>query len=175
MATPRWLDETESRAWRGHLRMSWLLNAAIERDLLRQAGLSHADYYVLASLSEVEGGRLRMSELADGILWSKSRLSHQVARMEARDLVRREGCAGDARGTFCVLTPAGRRAIEEAAPDHVESVRRHLLDVLTPEQVEALAGITTTVVERLGGGAHPVASCPVDPPANRKSTRPAPA
>jgi DNA-binding MarR family transcriptional regulator len=169
MATPRWLDETEARAWRGHLRMTWLLNAAIERDLLRQAGLSHPDYYVLVSLSEAEGCRLRMSELAAGIEWSKSRLSHQVARMEARGLVRREDCPGDARGTFAVLTPAGRRAIEEAAPDHVESIRRHLLDVLTAAQVEALAAISHTVIEHLGDDRPAV--CQVEEPTARKRAR----
>lgn len=149
MAETRWLDETEERAWRGFLRMSWLLDAAIGRDLARDSGLSHADYAVLVPLSEAPGQRLRMNDLARGILWSKSRLSHQIGRMEARGLVTREGCAGDARGTFAVLTPDGLRAIQDAAPGHVESIRRHLISRLAREQVEALAGITGTVVEHL--------------------------
>jgi DNA-binding MarR family transcriptional regulator len=158
MPTPRWLDNTEAKAWRGHLRMSWLLDAAITRDLARDAGLSQPDYYVLVNLSEAVGRRMRMTDLAAGIQWSKSRLSHQIARMEARGLVRREGCPGDARGTFAVLTPMGLRAIERAAPNHVESIRRHLFDVLSREQVDALAAITETVVEHLG--AEPCTSAP---------------
>ena len=86
---PRWLDPVEMRAWRGHLRMSWLLAAAIERDL-RRLGLSHPDYYVLVRLSESPDHRMRMTELAEGIQWSKSRLSHHIDRMERRGLVRRE-------------------------------------------------------------------------------------
>lgn len=151
MPKPRWLDDNEQAAWRGHIRMSWLLDAAVARDLAAEAGLSHPDYYVLVALSEAEGRRMRMTELADGIQWSKSRLSHQVARMEARGLVRREECPGDARGTYAVLTPAGFRAIERAAPSHVDSIRRHLFDVLSREQVDALADVTATVVAHLSG------------------------
>lgn len=142
----RWLDPVEMRAWRGHLRMSWLVAAAIERDL-RRAGLSHPDYYVLVQLSEAPEHRMRMTDLAAGIQWSKSRVSHQVDRMEQRGLVRREECPSDARGAFACLTPAGLRAIQSAAPDHVESVRRHLLDALTREQLESLGEISDAVIE----------------------------
>ena len=159
-----WLDDVEQRAWRGYLRMRWGLDTAIARDLGRDAGLSHADYYVLARLSESEGHRLRMSDLADGIDWSKSRLSHQIARMEARSLVSREGCTGDARGTYAVLSPAGRRAIEVAAPGHVASIRRHLLDALTREQIETLAAITAAVSERLDADPG-LPGCPGERPA----------
>lgn len=149
MTDPRWLDEGEARAWRGFLRMSWLLEAALARDLARRAQLSPADYYVLARLSETPEARLRMSDLAAGIQWSKSRLSHQIGRMEARGLVARVSCPSDARGTFAALTPAGRAAIEAAAPSHVETIRRHLLERLTPEQVEALAEISEAVIAAL--------------------------
>ena len=165
MQEPRWLDDKEDAAWRGHLRMSWLLDAAVARDLAADAGLSHPDYYVLVGLSEAEGRRMRMNELAAGIQWSKSRLSHQIARMEVRGLVRREGCPGDARGTFAVLTPAGLRAIERAAPSHVESIRRHLFDVLSREQVAALADVTATVVAHLESGQ--AQGCEVDGEAGR--------
>jgi DNA-binding MarR family transcriptional regulator len=151
METTRWLDETEAGAWRGHLCMSWLLAAAVERDLVHEAGLSSADYQVLVALSEHPDHRMRMTELAAGMLWSKSRLSHQIARMEARGLVRREGCPGDARGAFAVLTATGLQVIQEAAPGHVESIRRHLLSALTSEQIAALAGITQAVVGHLSG------------------------
>jgi DNA-binding MarR family transcriptional regulator len=160
MQEPHWLDDTEAKAWRGHLRMSWLLDAAIARDLARETGLSYPDYHVLAWLSEAPGRRMRMTDLAAGMRWSKSRLSHQIARMEARGLVSRAGCPSDARGTFAILTPKGFAAIEQAAPGHVASIRRHLLDVLTREQVESLAGITETVVDRLADGSAQCDSSP---------------
>ena len=151
---PRWLDAVEMRAWRGQLRMSWLLAAAIERDL-RELGLSHPDYYVLVQLSESPDRRMRMTDLADGIQWSKSRLSHHIARMEERGLVAREECNDDARGTFACLTSAGLRAIEAAAPDHVDSIRRHLLDVLTREQLACLGDISERVIAHLADDAAP--------------------
>ena len=148
VSEPRWLDPVEMRAWRGHMRMSWLLAAAIERDL-RRLGLSHPDYYVLVQLSESPDQRMRMTDLAEGIQWSKSRLSHHIDRMERRGLVRREECASDARGAFACLTTAGLRAIETAAPDHVESVRRHFVDALSEEQLRRLGEINETLVGHL--------------------------
>lgn len=150
---PRWLDPTELRAWRGYLQMSWLVAAAIERDL-RRAGLSHPDYYVLVQLSESSERRMRMSDLASGIQWSKSRLSHHLDRMELRGLVSREDCPSDARGAYACLTPAGLRAIEDAAPGHVASVRRHFIDALTPDQLETLAEISETVIAIHAGDAE---------------------
>ena len=144
---PRWLDPVEMRAWRGHLRMSWLLAAAIERDL-RRLGLSHPDYYVLVQLSESRDHRMRMTDLAEGIQWSKSRLSHHIDRMERRGLVRREECPSDARGAFACLTAEGLLAIQAAAPDHVESIRRHFLDGLTDEQVQSLGDVSEAVIAR---------------------------
>jgi DNA-binding MarR family transcriptional regulator len=149
MTGTRWLDEQESRAWRAQLRMGWLLDAAIARDLQRESGLSHADYYVLVQLSEAPGHRMRMSDLAAGILWSKSRASHQIRRMEARGLVRREDCSNDGRGTYACLTPRGLRTIEEAAPRHVASIRRNLFDHLSADQVAALGQLAETIVQRL--------------------------
>ena len=147
---PRWLDETEMRAWRGLLRMGWLIEASIGRDLTED-GLSFPDYHVLASLSETPGHQMRITDLAARISWSKSRLSHQVSRMQARGLVNRSACPTDARGALAVLTPAGLQAIQAAAPGHVESIRRHLLARLSPEQVEALAGITEAVLAGCAG------------------------
>jgi DNA-binding MarR family transcriptional regulator len=158
MEATRWLTDDEMRAWRGHLRMSWLLDAAIARDLARDSRLSHPDYYVLVSLSETPEQRMRMSDLAAGILWSKSRLSHQIRRMEARGLVRREDCSSDGRGTFAVLTPMGLDAINAAAPYHVESIRRHLLDPLTPQQIAALADVSGVVTDRLAATLQPAQS-----------------
>lgn len=149
MDEPRWLDETEQRAWRGFLHMTELLKAQLGRDLQKETGLSDADYSVLVHLSEIEGRRMRMSDLAGRLLWSKSRLSHQVARMEDRGLVRREGCPTDARGSYAVLTDKGFKVIEHAAPYHVESVRRHLIDRLSREEILELVHIADTIVAPL--------------------------
>ncbi|MFF5444506.1 MarR family winged helix-turn-helix transcriptional regulator [Streptomyces sp. NPDC012888] len=143
---PRWLTEPEQRAWRAWRWMFPVVNARINRDLGQDSNLSEADYDVLSMLSESPGGRRRISGLAERMLWSRSRLSHQLTRMEHRGLVRREDVAEDARGAEVVLTEAGTAAILGAAPLHVESVRRHLVDVLSPEQLEALAGIGRTLL-----------------------------
>ncbi|MBQ0992109.1 MarR family transcriptional regulator [Micromonospora sp. PSH03] len=153
MDVPRWLDEREDRAWRGYRRMRRLLDLELARELTQDAGLSEADYDVLSDLSETPQGRLRLRELADRMLWSRSRLSHHLTRMQQRGLVTREECADDARGSVVVLTPAGRRAIESAAPGHVAAVRRHLIDLLTPAEVDALGALTHRVVDHLGGRA----------------------
>lgn len=142
----RWLDDEETRAWRGFLRMHQVLRAELERELTRDAGLSLADYEVLVALSEADGRRLRMWELADILQWSRSRLSHQVARMQNRGLLCREECPTDARGAFATLTPAGLVAIEGAAPGHLLGVRRHMIDRLSVEQIRALAEISEAVL-----------------------------
>jgi DNA-binding MarR family transcriptional regulator len=146
---PRWLSDREQRAWRGYRRMRTLLDLQLGRDLMRESGLSEADYDVLSGLSETEGHRLRLGELAAQMLWSKSRLSYHITRMQQRGLVRREECSDDGRGSMIVLTEAGWRGIVEAAPGHVESVRRHLIDLLTEDEIEAVAALTGRVVERL--------------------------
>lgn len=146
---PRWLDEKQARAWRGYRRMRALLDLQITRDLANDSGLSDADYDVLSNLSETSPHRLRLTELATTMLWSKSRLSHHLTRMQQRGLVDREECAGDARGSIIVLTAAGLRAIEEAAPHHVASVRRNMIDLLTDEEIAALDTLTHRVIARL--------------------------
>ncbi|MFI0371791.1 MarR family winged helix-turn-helix transcriptional regulator [Actinomadura sp. 1N219] len=149
MSEPRWLTEPEDRAWRGYRRMRALLDLQFTRDLARDSGLSEADYDVLSTLSETEGHRQQLNDLAAQILWSKSRLSHHITRMENRGLVAREDAPADRRGCFVVLTDTGLRAIVEAAPPHVESVRRHFIDLLTDDQIDTLAAITQTVVTHL--------------------------
>ncbi|MFP4310409.1 MAG: MarR family winged helix-turn-helix transcriptional regulator [Nitriliruptoraceae bacterium] len=146
---PRWLDEREARAWRGYTRMRIELEAALSRRLAQRSGLSHADYAVLVELSEADDGRLRAFQLGRALRWEKSRLSHHLKRMEARGHICREECAEDARGSEVVLTPAGRRAIETAAPAHVEDVRRLLIDRLSTEQLDTLAEIAGVVVTAL--------------------------
>jgi len=146
---PRWLDPAEDRAWRGYRRMRALLDLQVNRDLARDSGLSEPDYDVLSNLSETEGHRWRLSDLAARMLWSRSRLSHHITRMQQRGLVTREGCAADGRGAFVVLTADGLRAIQAAAPGHVASVRRHLIDRLSAEQIDVLGDIAETVLAHL--------------------------
>jgi DNA-binding MarR family transcriptional regulator len=149
MDEPRWLDEREARAWRGYRRMRRLLDLQLARELMNDAGLSEPDYDVLSDLSETPDQRLRLTELAARMLWSKSRLSHHIARMQQRGLVAREECADDGRGSMVVLTAAGRRAIEAAAPGHVAAVRRHLIDRMTREEIDVLAAFSHRVVDNL--------------------------
>lgn len=149
MDEPRWLTPAEDRAWRGYRRLSLLLDQQVARDLAADSGLSEADYDVLSNLSETPGARLRLTELAAHMRWSPSRLSHHVTRMQQRGLVTRHTSPEDGRAAVIVLTGEGRRTIEEAAPHHVESVRRHFIDLLTPEQVAAFAALSETVVAHL--------------------------
>ncbi len=130
---PRWLSPDEQQAWRATVHLSQLLMRQLDRDL-NAHGLSGHDYEILVELSEAPDQRLRMTELADATSQSRSRLSHQISRMENRGLVRRDECEGDKRGTFAVLTAEGIAAIERVAPDHVENVRRHFIDRLSPRQ-----------------------------------------
>jgi DNA-binding MarR family transcriptional regulator len=133
-----WLNEAEQRAWRAQIRTFMMLYRQLERDL-QPFGLAHSDYEILVVLSDEPERRLRMTELADATSQSRSKLSHQITRMERRGLVTREASEGDKRGMFAVLTPEGLAAIERAAPSHVEAVRRHFLDFLSPEQLKLLA------------------------------------
>jgi len=145
---PRWLSAEEQQAWRATVHMSQLLMRQLDRDL-EVHGLNSHDYEILVVLSEAPDSRLRMTELADATSQSRSRLSHQISRMEARGLVRRDNCEGDKRGTFAVLTATGMEAIERAAPDHVEHVRRHFIDRLTPRQLEEVRESFAPIVEYL--------------------------
>jgi DNA-binding MarR family transcriptional regulator len=145
----RWLTDEEQQAWRGLLRMTAQLNARANRQLQEEYRISLADYEVLVALSEAPEGRLRVFEVADALAWEQSRVSHQLARMQRRGLIMREGCATDAQRAFAVLTTAGRAAIERAAPAHVEQVRQLVFDELSHEQVSGLTEITTRVLDRL--------------------------
>ena len=136
---PRWLTPAEQRAWRAHLAVSKLLTRQLDRDL-HQFGLSINDYEILVVLSEAPGHRLRMTDLADATAQSRSRLSHQITRMEGSGLVRRDSCPGDKRGLFAVLTNTGLATIEQVAPHHVDGVHRHFISLLDDSQLSALPG-----------------------------------
>ena len=143
-----WLDEAEMAAWLAFLEVSHRLDRAIEHQLKQDADLSHAQYEILSRL-EAAGGRLRMSELADVIIVSRSGLTYQVAQLQRAGLVRRERCVTDERGVLAVLTAAGRAALRRAAPGHVRVVRRYLIDALTPAQRSALANGLAAARDRL--------------------------
>lgn len=152
---PRWLDENQEAAWRAYRRMRALLDLTISRALAVDSGLSDADYDVLSNLSESENGRQRLKVLADRMLWSETRLSHQIRRMQDRDLVARRRAQGDGRGIVVELTDEGRGVLDRAAPDHVETVRQAFIDLLTPEQTRVLRTIAETVIDYLGDRAGP--------------------
>lgn len=145
----RWLSAHEQELWRGWIAASMLLPDRLSRDLQEMHGLTGTDYQILVELSENPERRMRMSTLADHTLLSRSRLSHQIDRMAKAGLVERQVCEGDGRGMFAVLTDHGWDTIVKAAPDHVESVRQHLLDQLTPEEFEAFGQACIKIAEAL--------------------------
>ncbi|MHA3703780.1 MarR family winged helix-turn-helix transcriptional regulator [Jatrophihabitans sp. YIM 134969] len=140
-----WLDDAQQGAWRAYLQASNTLWDALDRQLQRDSGINHAYYEILVTLSESPGHELRMSELAEQLLSSRSRLSHAVARLEERGWVERVACETDRRGQNAHLTEAGFAALVEAAPGHVAAVRATLVDVLTPEQLEQLRTISEAI------------------------------
>jgi DNA-binding MarR family transcriptional regulator len=145
----RWLNDTEFRAWIGYRRMRGLLDLQVNRDLADDSGLSEPDYDVLSNLGDAEANRGRLGDLAARMLWSRSRLSHHIARMQARGLVEKEDCPDDGRGAVVALTAKGRQTLEEAAPPHVASVRRNFIDLLTEEELTTLGAITERVLAHL--------------------------
>jgi len=149
MSETRWLTDDEQRMWRRYRDMNQLLDLAIERQLQRDASMSQSDYSVLVSLSEAEGSGLRARDLGAALGWDRSRVSHQVRRMEGRGLVAKNDCAEDGRGTIVTLTETGAQAIGEVAPLHVEKVRELFIDALSADEVEALTDIYERVVSRI--------------------------
>ena len=147
---PRWLDDEEMRAWRGLVETFSDVVADLDADLQREHGLTHGDYGVLVHLSEAEGDRLRMCDLAERLHLSPSGLTRRIDGLVRAAMVRREQAPDDRRVILAVLTPEGRRRIEEAAPDHVESVRRRLFDHLSRTQIKELGA--TLAALRAGRG-----------------------
>lgn len=173
MGGVRWLTPAEERSWRAYRRMRTLLDLHLARDLGRESGLSESDYDVLSTLSEAPGSRWRANELAARLLWSSSRLAHHVGRMERRGLIARSAADGDARGAVITLTDRGLAVLEAAAPGHVVSVRRHLIDLLTPAEVEALGTIAGKVIrhfEQVDAPPTPAVDEPVSRPPTQAET-----
>ncbi|WP_031484473.1 MarR family winged helix-turn-helix transcriptional regulator [Streptomyces bicolor] len=149
--TTRWLTPEEQRAWRAYIAAAMLVEDALDRQLQQEAGMPHLYYSILATLSETPERRLRMTDLAEGLKITRSRLTYAVSRLEKDGLLRRENCRWDKRGSIATLTDEGMRVLEQAAPGHVETVRSLLFDRLTPEQVGQLEEIFTAVGEGFQG------------------------
>jgi len=149
VAETRWLSEDEQRTWRAFLTAMRLLTDQLDRELQRDADMPHTYYEILVALSEAPDRTLRMSQLADVCQSSRSRLSHAVTRLEETGWVRREACPTDRRGALAVMTDQGYAAVGRAAPGHVEGVRHHVFDVLSPEQVAQLGEISAAIRDGL--------------------------
>jgi DNA-binding MarR family transcriptional regulator len=145
-----WLTDAEQCAWRTYLDVNRMLTYQLEKDL-QPFGLTMNDYEILVNLSESADRRLRMSDLAAATLQSKSRLSHQITRMETAGLVRRENCESDRRGLYAVLTDHGMDTMSKVAPHHVDSVRKHFIDQLSPEALADLHESLKPVADQLRG------------------------
>jgi DNA-binding MarR family transcriptional regulator len=150
----QWLTAGEQRAWRAYVRAAPRLTAALNRQLMTDSGLSHAEYEVLVQLSEAPDGKLRPFQLGLTLDWEQSRLSHLLSRMTRRGLVTRQDCADDRRGSEIVLTGPGRAAIEAAAPGHVSAVRRLVFDQMDSAQAAVFGQVfeaILAVLEEDGG------------------------
>lgn len=147
-AGPRWLSPEEQSAWRAYLHGTRLLERALDADIAAH-GLSLPEYEILSMLSEAAEGCMRMSSLADLVVQSRSRVTHTAARLEDRGLIQRQRSAHDGRGVEVLLTDAGWDLIGPASRAHVESVRAHLLDLLTADQFRAL-GEAMSIIQRHG-------------------------
>ncbi|HET7902340.1 MAG TPA: MarR family transcriptional regulator [Candidatus Nanopelagicales bacterium] len=144
----RWLSDAEQASWRAILRGTRLLERALD-DALDASGLQLSEYEIISMLSESANHRLRMSELAAMVVQSRSRLTHTAKRLEDRGWVTREQCANDKRGVELVLTDGGLAAVREIAAVHVESVRANLVDIMTPEQFQAIGDAMAIVRDHL--------------------------
>jgi DNA-binding MarR family transcriptional regulator len=160
LTEPNWLDAREDHAWRAfmhaHHRLAVRLNQLQQQD----SGLTRGDYEILAALSEDPAGRLPAQELCALLQWEKSRLSHQVRRAEHLGLIGREPNPADGRSAMIILLPAGRRAIEDAAPQHVHNVRRLFIDLFTPAELDMLGALHDRVLQHLAEEPSPVQSAP---------------
>jgi DNA-binding MarR family transcriptional regulator len=149
MSETRWLDAAQQRDWRAYIEGSTRLHDLLDQALKSTHGLSSAEYEILVQLSEADGWRLRMAELAENASQSRSRLSHTCARLERKGLVRRETCPEDKRGVFCRLTDEGFAMLETAAHDHVATVRDFFVDVVEPADLEAIGRAFTSISKQV--------------------------
>jgi DNA-binding MarR family transcriptional regulator len=143
------VSASEWETWRRFTTMRSQLDLALERDLHQSADISIAEYSVLIMLFEAPAKQLRANQLGGSLAWEKSRVSHQVSRMEKRGLVERRECDTDARGTWIGLTPAGSRAVLNAMRNHATNLRRYFFDALSPDELAAILSAATKVSDLL--------------------------
>jgi DNA-binding MarR family transcriptional regulator len=144
----RWLSDEEQRAWSAYVLASRYVNRAVDRDLKMSHDMISDDFGILDLLASEPDGRLRFGELASRLQFPKAHLTYRFQRLEAQGFVLREKCEDDGRGAYARLTPDGRAMLEAAAPAHVESVRRHLLDHLDEELVAQLESAMSAVLRQ---------------------------
>lgn len=157
MASDGELSEQEWAVWRVFMAMSSQLSRELDRRLQSNAGISHADYSVLLMLHRASGHRVRTGELAELLAWEKSRVSHQVSRMEARELLERSECDTDGRGTWITPTAEGSRVFRGARPDHIRTIRELFFDGLDDSQRVALSDAALNVLDKLSPEACSIA------------------
>ncbi|WP_336216895.1 MarR family winged helix-turn-helix transcriptional regulator [Nonomuraea sp. LPB2021202275-12-8] len=149
MTETRWLDPTEMAAWRAFLSTSHLLERRIEEQLKSAAGLTHPQYEILVRLADAPGRQMRMTELARGVVVSKSALTYQINQLEKAGLVERTTCPSDDRGVLAVITEAGIQCLRQVAPGHLDVVRAYLIDRLTREELESMTTAMTKTEQAL--------------------------
>lgn len=145
----RWLSESEMVAWRSYIVATMRLRQRLHRELSDRHDVTLADYEVLVCLSLQPDRRMRMTELASLLGSTKSRLSHQMVRLEADGLIRRTRDPADKRGVVAEMTESGAELLEGAAPTHVEGVREHLIDLLSPEEQRVMGQVFGRVLDHL--------------------------
>ncbi len=158
MSTLAGVSEQDWQLWREFITMHRHLARELDRQLQRDAGISQADFSVLIRLSESNGQRLRTGELAELLAWEKSRVSHQVTRMESRDLLERSECAEDGRGTWVGLTEEGRRVLNAASSDHADAIRDLFFDQLHEDEKAALGTASRRILDRMAPEACEIAA-----------------
>jgi DNA-binding MarR family transcriptional regulator len=160
---PNWLSPREDRAWRAFVHAHHRLGVRLNQLQLQDSGLTKADYELLAVLSEHPAGRIPAQQACAQLQWEKSRLSHQARHLQEQGLVTREPNRADGRSSVLVLLPVGRRAIQDAAPQHVESVRRLFIDLFSPAELETLAALHERVLSNLAEETGPGQPAPEEP------------
>jgi len=160
---PNWLDPREDRAWRAFVHAHHKLAVRLNQLLLQDSGLSNADYEILAVLSDPPTGSMPAQEACALLQWEKSRLSHQVRHLQQQGLVTREPNPADGRSSIIRLLPAGRRAIADAAPQHVDNVRRDFIGLFTPAELDMLTALHERVLQHLDDEPAPARSAPEEP------------
>jgi len=156
------LSGDQVELWRSFYAMRRKLDRALDLQLQRESGVSASEYEILLSLNEAPQRRLRIKDIAGTIGWEKSRVSHLVTRMERRGLLNRADCEVDGRGSWIGLTTVGRRTIIGATRGHTDAIRRYFFDVLTPQEIAAIAELSPRVIDAIGCASEEDAAPPAD-------------